>query len=275
MAANPAGAAIARDLGVEITFTSWLVASSVPSLTALAVIPFLLYKVFPPGLKRTPEAPAAAGEELRSMGPMSRSEWITGITFIAMIAGWALSETLVIDRTAVAFLGLGILLLSGVFTLADLKRQGSALGIFIWFAVLYALSTSLNKYGFMSFVGGRLAAHLEGLSWPVVYTALIAIYVVIHYLFVSQTAHMLALYGIFLEVGIASGVPAGVMACMLLFATNFFAAVTPQGSSANVIFAGSGYLTQGEIYKHGGIVTFANTAIYLAVGTPWILLIGP
>jgi DASS family divalent anion:Na+ symporter len=205
---------------------------------------------------------------------MSREERITAVTFVVMISGWALAETLGIDRTAVAFLGLGVLLLSGIFTLDDLKLQGSALGIFIWFAVLYALSTSLNKYGFMSFMGGRLAAHLEGLSWPVVYTALIAIYVAIHYLFVSQTAHMLALYGIFLEVGIASGVPAGVIAYMLLFATNFFAAVTPQGSSANVIFAGSGYLTQGEIYRNGAFVTLANTAVYLAVGTPWILLLG-
>jgi len=60
---------------------------------------------------------------------------------------------------------------------------------------------------------------------------------------------------------------------MLLFATNFFSVITPQGSSANVIFAGSGYLTQGEIYRTGAIVTFANLLIFMIVGTPWILMV--
>jgi hypothetical protein len=46
-----------------------------------------------------------------------------------------------------------------------------------------------------------------------------------------------------------------------------------QGSSANVIFAGSGYLTQGEIYRTGAIVTFANLLIFMIVGTPWILMV--
>lgn len=274
MAANPAGAAIALDMGIEITFSSWLIASSVPSLAALAAVPYLLYRIFPPDLKHTPEAPLAARDELAGMGPMSRDEWVMAITFVGMVAAWALAEVLGINRTAVAFCGLGVLMLSGIFTLDDMKSQGGALGIFIWFAILYTLSTYLNKLGFMSFVGERLAAQLDGLSWPVVYAALIVIYVAIHYLFVSQTAHMLALYGVFLEVGIDSGVPAGLIAYMLLFATNFFAAITPQGSSANVIFAGSGYLTQGEIYRYGGTITLANTAIYLAVGTPWILLAG-
>ncbi|HFE66285.1 MAG TPA: oxidoreductase, partial [Chloroflexi bacterium] len=40
MAANPTGAAIAADYGVNITFGSWFLASSVPSLAALAVIPY-------------------------------------------------------------------------------------------------------------------------------------------------------------------------------------------------------------------------------------------
>jgi len=274
MAANPAGAAMAKDMGVRISFGSWFIASSVPSLAALIVIPYLLYKIFPPQLRETPEAPAAAREELRKMGPMSRNEWIMGAAFVGMVTGWALSGTLGIDRTAVAFLGLAVLMLSGIFTLKDLKSEGSALGIFIWFAILYTLSTFLNKYGFMSFVAEGLASRLEGLDWPVVYAALVVIYVLVHYLFVSQTAQMLALYGVFLQVAVQSQVPPGLVAYMLLFATNFFAAITPQGSSANVIFSGSGYLTQGEIYRNGAIVTFANMVIYLAAGTPWILFLG-
>jgi DASS family divalent anion:Na+ symporter len=105
------------------------------------------------------------------------------------------------------------------------------------------------------------------------YVILIVSYVLIHYFFVSQTAHMLALFSVFLGVAVQAGVPAELMAFMLLFATNFNAIITPQGSSANVIYVGSGYLEAGEIYKVGGIVTLVNTIIFLTVGTAWILLV--
>ena len=113
---------------------------------------------------------------------------------------------------------------------------------------------------------------LEGLSWPVLYVSLILLYVLLHYLFVSQTAHMLALFAVFL--GIATPeVPAMLMTLMLLFATNFFSVLTPQASSCNLLFVSSGYLTPGEVYRYGGILTAASLVIFLAVGTPWILLV--
>ena len=96
---------------------------------------------------------------------------------------------------------------------------------------------------------------------------------VLHYLFVSQTAHLLALFGVFLDVGVTLGVPAAPLAFLLLFATNFFSANTPQGSSANLLFVGSGYLSQGELYRLGAITTAFNLVVYLLVGTPWLLLL--
>ena len=84
---------------------------------------------------------------------------------------------------------------------------------------------------------------------------------------------MLALFSVFLSVAVEAGVPAEMMALMLLFATNFNAIITPQGSSANVIYAGSGYLEAGEIYKVGGIITILNTIVFLTIGTAWILLV--
>ena len=261
MAANPVGAKMAAD------------AASVPVLASLIIVPFLLYKLFAPEVKQTPEAPKAAAEELQKMGPMSRDEWITGITFVAMVILWALSGTLGIDKTAVAFGGLAVLMVAGIFTLEDLKSQGDALGTFIWFSILYTMSSQLNEMGFMTAVGNQLSADLEGLSWPVVYVAIVVLYVVLHYVFVSQTAQMLALYSVFLGVAINSGVPPILIALMLLFATNFFAAITPQGSSANVLCAGSGYLTQGDMYRMGGIITLTNLLIFLVIGTPWILLV--
>jgi DASS family divalent anion:Na+ symporter len=272
MVANPVGVAMVAERGLEIGFGTWFLAASVPTLLALLLVPWLLYRVFPPGLKETPEAPHIAAEKLAEMGPMSRREWVTLATFVTMVAGWGLSSLLALDVTAVAFLGLAVLMLAGIFTLDDIRSSGDALETLIWFAILYAISTELDRLGFMRYVGDLFGSLVDDLSWPLTYTLLIVIYVLLHYLFVSQTAHLLALFGVFLGIS-QPEVPLELMAMMLLFATNFFSVITPQASSCNVIFVGSGYVTGGEVYRYGGLMTLAMLLVYLVVGTPWILLV--
>jgi len=99
------------------------------------------------------------------------------------------------------------------------------------------------------------------------------VYVLLHYLFVSQTAHLLALFPVFLGVGTKLGVPAALLAYQLLFATNYFAALTPQASSANLLFVGSGYLTQSDLYRLGAVHTALCVVLYLVIGTPWLMLV--
>ena len=125
----------------------------------------------------------------------------------------------------------------------------------------------------MDAIAHQASGYLTGMSWMSVYLILTIIYVVIHYFFVSQSAHMLALFGVFLTIAIGAGVPGELMAMMLLFATNFNAIITPQGSSANAIYLSSSYITAREIYIYGGAVTLLNLIIFLGIGTPWILLI--
>jgi DASS family divalent anion:Na+ symporter len=92
-------------------------------------------------------------------------------------------------------------------------------------------------------------------------------------MFVSQTSQVLALLGVFLDVGVRGGVPAPLMAFALLFASSYFSVITPQGGSQNVIFVSSNYLTQPELYRLGLLVTAFFLAVYLLIGTPWILLV--
>jgi divalent anion:Na+ symporter, DASS family len=273
MAGNPLGAEVAKSQGFQISFGSWLIASAAPTLVCLALLPLLLYKVFPPEVKATPEAPAAARKALAAMGPLKVQEKIVAVTFVVMVVLWGLAGTLKLDLTAVAFLGLGALLATGVLTLEDIKQQGDVLGTFIWFAILYTLSGQLNALGFMGYLGQKLGGALGGLPWVPAYVILVLAYVLLHYLFVSQTAHVLALFGVFLGVGAQLGVPVPVIGYALLFSTSNFSTITPQASSANLLVVGSGYLTQGELYKLGTITTAFNILVLLLVGTPWLLFV--
>ena len=271
--ANPIAMQVAREYGINVGFGKWLIASSVPALVSILVLPWLLARLFPPGVSATPEAPAAARKALAELGPLSREEWITAIAFVLMVTGWILADKLQLNVTSIAFAGLGLLLMTGVLTANDISTQGDTLATFLWLAVLFALSGQLNELGFMGYVGQRLASYMGRLSWPVTYVALILIYVAIHYLFVSQSSQVLALLGVFLDVGIRGGVPAQLMAFSLFFASSYFSVITPQGGSQNVIFVGSGYLTQRELYRLGLLTTLFFLAVFLTIGTGWLMLV--
>ena len=271
--ANPIGIQVVRDFGQDINFGKWFLAASVPALTAILLLPRIVARLFPPGVGETPEAPAAARRELAGLGPLSRDERITAVVFVMMVAGWIFADALKLNVTSIAFAGLGLLLLANVLTVDDIALQGDTLVTFLWLAVLFAMSGQLNELGFMGYAGQRLASHMGGLSWPVTYVTLIVLYVAIHYMFVSQSSQVLALLGVFLDVGVRGGVPAPLMAFALLFASSYFSVITPKAGSQNVIFVGSGYLTQKELYRLGLLITLFFMAVFLTVGTAWIALV--
>jgi DASS family divalent anion:Na+ symporter len=273
MAGNPLGAEIARGRGVEIGFGRWLLASAVPTLCAMALLPIVLYRIIKPEVQGPADAPAAARKALAALGPLTRQEWIVLVVFVGMVVLWGSAATVGLDSTAIAFLGFGALLATNVMTLKDISKQGDVLATFIWFAVLFTLSSQLNELGFMAFLGERLANALSGLASPTAGLILVAAYILLHYLFVSQTAHLLALFGVFLNVGVTLGVNPMLLSFQLLFATNYFSLITPQGASANLLFAGSGYFSSGELYKLGAITTGFSFLIYAVIGTAWLMLL--
>lgn len=271
--ANPIGIQVAQDFGIEIGFGKWLIAACVPAITAIAALPWVIARLFPPRVGKTPKAPLEARKALAALGPLSRDEWITAAAFVLMVSAWVFADKLNLNVTIIAFAGLGVLLATEVLTTADIATQGDTLATFLWLAVLFALSGQLNELGFMGYAGQRLAAHIGGLSWPLTYVVLMVIYVAIHYMFVSQSSQVLALLGVFLDVGIRAGVPRPLMAFALLFASSYFSVITPQGGSQNVIFVGSGYLTQRELYRLGLLTTLFFLAVFMVIGTGWILLV--
>jgi DASS family divalent anion:Na+ symporter len=190
-----------------------------------------------------------------------------------MVTGWVMAGKLNLSLAAVAFAGLGALLATNVLTLDDINLRGGTLVTFIWLAVLFALSGQLNELGFMGYVGARLTSLLGGITWPITYVILLLLYVLMHYMFVSQSAQVLALFDVFLGVGVKTGVPAPLMAFALLFASSYFSTITPQGGSQNVIFVGSSYLTQRELYRLGLRTTLFCLLVFLLVGTPWLLFV--
>ena len=128
---------------------------------------------------------------------------------------------------------------------------------------------NLNELGFIAYLGGALSAVMGGWGAPAACVTLVFAAVVLHYMFVSQTAHLLALFGVFLAVGVKTGLPAALLAYQLLFANNYFSGLTPQASSANVLFATSGLISRDLMrprrhrdgVQHGGVLDHRHAVV--------------
>ncbi|XP_042008283.1 dicarboxylate transporter 2, chloroplastic-like [Salvia splendens] len=60
----------------------------VPGLVSLIVVPFVLYVIYPPTVKSSPDAPKLAREKLAAMGPMSKNEIIMAGTLVLRVGLW-------------------------------------------------------------------------------------------------------------------------------------------------------------------------------------------
>ena len=77
---------IIKAIGIEITWSAWAMATIVPGLISLAVMPFLIYKLFPPEIHEMPYAKNMAVEELDKMGPMNYMEKVVADVFVGALA---------------------------------------------------------------------------------------------------------------------------------------------------------------------------------------------
>ena len=87
MAANPLCATLTQNaINKSIGWLDWAKAGIVPGLVSLLLVPLILYVIYPPGLKSSPDAPKLAREKLQKMGPMTANEKImTGTLLLTVI----------------------------------------------------------------------------------------------------------------------------------------------------------------------------------------------
>ncbi|RWV77880.1 hypothetical protein GW17_00061234 [Ensete ventricosum] len=86
MAANPLSANLTQNaIKQTIGWTDWAVAAIVPGLVSLVVVPLLLYLIYPPTVKSSPDAPKLAREKLERMGPMTKNEIIMAGTLLLTV----------------------------------------------------------------------------------------------------------------------------------------------------------------------------------------------
>ncbi|GMI88348.1 dicarboxylate transport 2.1 [Hibiscus trionum] len=269
---------LAEELGIVVLnpWVSWFKAASLPALVSLLLTPLILYKLYPPEIKDTPDAPAMAAKKLEQMGPVTRNEWIMVGTMLLAVTLWICGDTIGIPSVVAAMIGLSILLLLGVLDWDDCLSEKSAWDTLAWFAVLVGMAGQLTSVGIVSWMSGCVAKVLQSLSlsWPAAFVVLQASYFFIHYLFASQTGHVGALYSAFLAMHSAAGVPGVLAALALAFNTNLFGALTHYSSGQAAVYYGTGYVELPDLFKMGFVMAVVNAIIWGGVGALWWKFLG-
>ncbi|KAL9296564.1 hypothetical protein ACSQ67_022460 [Phaseolus vulgaris] len=277
MAANPLCATLTlNSINQTIGWLDWAKAAIVPGLVSLVLVPLILYVIYPPTLKSSPDAPKLAREKLATMGPMTTNEKIMTATLFLTVGLWVFGGVLNVDAVSAAILGLSVLLVTGVVTWKECLAEGVAWDTLTWFAALIAMAGYLNKYGLISwfsqtvvkFVGGL------GLSWQLSFGILVLLYFYSHYFFASGAAHIGAMFTAFLSVSTALGTPPFFGAIVLSFLSNLMGGLTHYGIGSAPVFFGANYVPLAKWWGYGFLISIVNIVIWLGLGGVWWKFIG-
>jgi L-tartrate/succinate antiporter len=259
---------IRRGSGIEISWTQWFFAFLPIGAVLLAVLPWLAYKLCPPGSQRGAVVVAWAGQELARMGRMKTKEWVMAALVITAVSLWIFGGSF-INPTLVVLVAISAMLLTRIMTWDDLVGNKSAWNVLFWFATLVVLADGLNQVGFIGWVGRGASEMLAGQPPLVVMVVLVVLFFVMHYMFASITAHTMAVFPVFYAVGTAApGVSPVTFGLLLGFTLGIMGILTPYATGPAPVYYGSGFIGRSEFWKLGLIFGAIFLAALLLIGVP-------
>jgi DASS family divalent anion:Na+ symporter len=275
---------VAQATGAEINLSwgTWALAMLLPGLVALVLMPLALYLMYPPEIKSTPDAAAFAKGKIVELGQITSGEKIMLGVFALLLLLWAGIPSLVLgpsaefNATTVAFIGLSVLLVTGVLSWDDVIKEKSAWDTVVWFSALVMMANFLNKLGLIEWFSSSIEIGIGGLGlgWLPASALLVLIYLYSHYLFASTTAHITAMFAAFYGAGLALGAPALPLALIMAAASSIMMTLTHYATGTSPIIFGSGYTTLGQWWKAGFAMCLLLIFIWVTVGGLWWKLLG-
>lgn len=254
---------ISKGANITIEWGAWAKVMIPLMLPLFLVTPLLVYWIYPPTQKKSPEAPAWAKEELKKMGSISFKEILMGLYALLALLLWIFGKKLGVDATMAAISITSLMVLTNVISWEDVISNKPAWNILVWFATLVALASGLKDVGILAWMGKGAEVYLSGLSPTMLMISMIVLFFLLHYFFASLTAHTTALLPIFIVIASKLIAPEQLMTFMILLTSSIglMGIITPYGTGPSPIWYGAGYISQGRWWALGAI--FAT--IFMAV----------
>lgn len=262
-----------KTVKISISWTEWFIGFLPVGIILILILPYLVYKIYPPEIKSSEEIPSWASQELDKLGKFSRKELVMALLAVLALALWIFGGNLIDATTAAGFV-ISLMIITGTVTWDDILANKQAWNVLVWFATLVALADGLNKVGFVTWFAKSMAALLTGMSPIVVMVVLVVIFFIIHYMFASLTAHTTAILPVMLAVGAAiPGLPVKTFALLLCYSLGIMGVITPYATGPGPVYYGSGYISRKDFWTLGLIFGTIFLTALIGIGVPYLLAI--
>ncbi len=262
---------VGQALGISISWREWLVGFLPVGLMLLLLLPLLLYVIYPPEIKRVPDAQRWASDELDKMGRMSPMEtmMLAGIIFVVTL--WIAGNRYT-DATTAAILGVVLLVARSVVSWDDVLGNRQAWSVLIWFSTLVTLAGGLVQVRFVDWIAAGLHPHFSSVRLSVAIVILISVFYFLHYLFATVSGHATALLPAFLALAVGMpDLPPKAWALLLCYSLGLMGILTPYATGAAAIYYNSGYISHRDFWLYGLVLGVIFLSVYLMLGVPWLL----
>jgi L-tartrate/succinate antiporter len=262
---------IRKETGIAVPWVGWLVGFLPMGLLLLGALPLLVYLLYPPEIRSSPEVQGWAAAELATMGRLTAKEALMGVLIVAAVYLWVRGAAW-INPATVMLAVVAVMLVARVLDWQDVTGNRAAWDMLVYFATLLTLADGLNRLGVIAWVSSGVSRILGGYPPLVVMAALVAFFFLVHYLFASLTAHATAVLPPLLAAGVAiDGMPVPTFVLLLAYALGLMGVLTPYATGPAFAYYGSGFITRREFWRLGLIFGLLFLATLLGVGMPYLL----
>jgi divalent anion:Na+ symporter, DASS family len=235
---------IMKFTGHGVSWNQWFVAAFVPMLPAVLLLPYIIYKLFPPAINEVPMGKEFFAEKLASLGAMTRAEKSTLVIMLLTLLMWATEWLHHIPSTTTAFL-MGIALLLPGIGAVNWKQIEKDIPwpTLLWLGFAMSLAGVVNKTkGFQWLVDQGLASApwMKSIGFTGFMLVIIIVVIFAHILFSGMNAMGMIVIPVVMSLAKARGFDpyvAGLAAALAVGTGGFF---LPFNSAPNLLFYSSG-----------------------------------
>ncbi len=259
--------------GFSIGWTDWFIYMLPVSVVLLLTIPYLVYLIYPPELKSSPEAPAWAAEQLKELGPMRAKEITMALLALVALLMWIFGGKYM-NPTLVALVLISVMVPTKVVSWDDILGNKAAWNILLWYGTLLSIAEGLERVGFLHWFCQNLAASISGYDVTIVIILMIASFWYASYFFASISGMTTALLPPYLMAALlVPGLPLKAFTMIACGSLMLRGALAPYCLPSGIIVFGTGYIKSTTFWRLGFIFSTICLIALLGLEIPYLYML--
>lgn len=268
-ATNPMLVKIAQNMGIEISWITWVKAAFLPGVVSLLLLPLVVKFFTPCKVDDAAIIQQHAKEEIALLGKVTWQEKTLLGVFALLLSMWAFGSFFAIHATEAALFGVALLLVCKILTWKDILQEDLAWDTFMWMGILIMMASEMQNLGVISWFTDQVVQFVPAVSWYWQLFILSMIYYFSHYFFASIAAHVSSMYGAFLVLACCAGAPPLISALVLGFLSSLFGGITHYSSGPAPILYSQQHIDIKTWWKVGFFTSLFYIVVWIGLGSLW------